>query len=88
MSIRGEEWKKFSEKVLNHIETYTVPQYGDKGEDLATDYSVEDLLKQANKYLARYGKNQRQGQEMLDFMKTAHYIQMAATTFEAKENML
>ena len=31
MSIRGEEWSQFADEVLQHIEVYTVTQYGDKG---------------------------------------------------------
>lgn len=81
MSQRGEDWREFSCEVNEHIEEYTVPQYGDKGEDQASDYTVEDHIKQAQKYLARFGRNSRPGQEMLDFRKAAHYIQMAATTF-------
>ncbi len=35
MSIRGEEWSQFADEVLQHIEVYTVTQYGDKGPDPA-----------------------------------------------------
>lgn len=77
MSKRGMDWLHFSDGVLNHIENYTVAQYGDKGEDLASTYSAEECVKQANKYLARFGKNKRPGQEQLDLKKAAHYIQMA-----------
>lgn len=82
MSKRGDDWKAFAEQVLDHIENYTVPQYGDKGEDQASEWSVEMLIEQTKKYANRYGKNQRAGQEMLDFMKGAHYLQMAMTKFE------
>lgn len=78
MSQRGEDWKAFSQRVLDHIETYTVPQYGDKGEDQASEYGSAEHVLQAKRYLARYGKNSRPGQEILDLMKTAHYCQMAA----------
>jgi len=77
-SLRGRDWLEFSGRVLDHIEKYTVPQYGDKGDDQATDYESRDHVKQAKKYLDRYGKNSRPGQEILDLMKTAHYCQMAA----------
>ena len=78
MSKRGEDWKDFATEVYDHIETYTVPQYGDKGEDQATEYNSRDHVNQAKKYLARYGTNSRPGQEVLDLIKTAHYCQMAA----------
>jgi hypothetical protein len=78
MSKRGEDWKEFSEKVLSHIENYTVPQYGDRGGDQATEFTSHDHIVQAKKYINRYGKNSRPGQEILDLVKTAHYCQMAA----------
>lgn len=77
MSIRSDEWLAFAQQVHEHIETYTVPQYGDKGEDLAGDYSREQCLQQVKKYLARQGKNQREGQDQLDLLKAAHYLQLA-----------
>ena len=86
MSKRGADWLAFSEKVLAHINNYTVPQYGDKGEDQASDWSIEMLIEQTKKYANRYGKNQRKGQEELDFMKGAHYLQMAMTKFKEAQN--
>ena len=78
MSIRGNNWALFAVAVEAHVEDYTVPQYGDKGEDQVTGYTVEDCLKQAQKYINRYGRNVRPGQQDLDFIKAAHYIQLAA----------
>lgn len=87
LSKRGKDWLIFASKVLEHIELYTVSQYGDKGSDLASEYTIEEMLKQAEKYIKRYGRNQREGQQELDFMKAAHYIQMGATKYdEEKEN--
>ena len=77
MSKRGEAFKVFSEKVVNHLENYTGPQYGDIGEDAITDYSVEDCVTQVAKYCKRYGTNAREGQQLLDFVKMAHYAQCA-----------
>ena len=78
MSVRGNDWECFSELVHVHIEAYTVPQYGDKGTDQVTGYTVGECLKQAQKYISRYGRNARPGQQELDFLKAAHYIQLAA----------
>lgn len=86
ISQRGRDWGNFQTKVLKHIEEYTTKQYGDKGEDQATSWSVEMLLEQAKKYLNRYGKNQRPGQEELDLIKACHYIQMAYTKLEEQSN--
>ncbi|HLP80935.1 MAG TPA: hypothetical protein VK141_02940 [Nitrosomonas sp.] len=78
-SNRGQDWVVFSNIALNHIENYTIKQYGDKGVDLATEMSADDCIRQVKKYLARRGKNQREGQDQLDLIKAAHYIQMAFT---------
>lgn len=82
MSERGQDWRKFSDEVLTHIERYTVPQYGDKGADQASDYNASMHVVQAKKYLSRFGSNTRPGQELLDLKKAAHYIQMAAMELE------
>lgn len=74
---RSMDWEKFSTLVENHIATYALEQYGDKGDDPITGYSAEDCIKQAEKYLKRFGKGQRPGQETLDMLKAAHYIQLA-----------
>jgi hypothetical protein len=78
ISKRGMDWLHFSRQVLNHIESYTVPQYGDKGADQASDWTPEMLLEQVRKYINRHGRNARDGQQGLDFLKAAHYVQMAA----------
>jgi hypothetical protein len=76
-SKRGKEWEEFSQAVLNHIEKYTVPQYGDMGEDLCSEWSTEQIVKTIEKYLTRFGKNSRPGQDSLDLLKIAHYACMA-----------
>jgi hypothetical protein len=76
-SKRGKDWVLFAEMVLSHIDKYTVPQYGDEGDDIATDYKPEDALRSAAKYVARYGKNSREGEQLRDFLKIAHYAQIA-----------
>ena len=77
MSLRGDDWLEFSRHVKKHIEAYTVPQYGDKGMDICTNYTAEECLTQAKKYIERFGRNSREGQQELDFLKMAHFIQMA-----------
>lgn len=77
LSKRGKEWKGFSDKVAAHIEEYTVPQYGDIGEDRMTDDSAEDCIREIKKYILRFGRNVRPGQEMTDLIKMAHYACIA-----------
>lgn len=75
-SKRGTDWLNFSLLVLDHIENYTVPQYGDKGIDQVTEFYISDFKTQIQKYLNRFGKNARPGQDQLDLLKIAHYTQM------------
>ena len=85
MTKRGQEWIDFSMAVLRHVDEYCCPQYGDKGDDQLTGYSSEDCFKQVEKYLNRRGKNQREGQDSLDIIKSAHYLQAAWTKMNEKK---
>lgn len=81
LSIRAIEFAKFTSKVIEHIEKYTVPQYGDKGQDQITEWTVEECLKAVSKRIARFGRQSREGQQELDFLKMAHEVQIAATKY-------
>ena len=82
LSQRGEDWIKFGSKVLEHIEVYTVPQYGDAPDDQVEDWSPETCVLAIKKYCARFGSNSRQGQEKLDLIKMAHFAQLAYDKME------
>lgn len=82
-SKRGQDWLEFSQDVFNHIENYTVPQYGDKGNDQATDWIIEHLLEEVKKYINRYDKVIPERQ-VRDFLKMAHYVQIAATKYDER----
>lgn len=73
---RLKEWQEFSAIVEKHIVDYTVPQYGDKPNDLVSTWSKQQILQQIEKYLRRHGKNQRENQDSLDLIKMAHYTAM------------
>jgi hypothetical protein len=74
MSNRLEMWREFSEHMEEHIETYTVPQYGDYPEDQMTSFSTHDIVQNMKRYLNRSDSNQRGYKEgLLDCMKLAHY---------------
>jgi len=85
LSKRGHAWVQFSDMVLRHIEDYTVPQYGDEGDDLADDYSEEDALRNVTKYLKRFGRNARPDEQARDFVKMAHYVQIAWYIWRRKD---
>ena len=85
MSIRGIQWQRFAERVSEHIEEYTVPQYGDYPDDNVSEWSAQDCVKQIEKYARRFGSNKRPGQERLDLLKIAHYAQIAAHKLEGSK---
>ena len=77
ISQRCIDWSRFAFNVANHIEEYTVPQYGDKPNDNVESWTADDCVKQVLKYINRRGKSRRPGEEKLDLIKCAHYIQLA-----------
>jgi len=81
-SKRGDEWTEFSFRVLKHVEEYTVPQYGDKGEDNVSEWSADSCFEQIERYLKRRKTNQRSGQKRLDILKMAHYLCLADAKLE------
>lgn len=81
---RTKDWNEFAAKVADHIENYTVPQYGDAPNDNVEAWSAQDCIAQVQKYAARFGNNQRTGQEELDLMKIAHYAQLALGKLKQK----
>ena len=82
ISARALEWLSFSDSVMEHVEKYTVPQYGDKGKDNVSEWSAEECFKQVEKYLKRRKTNQRLGQNRLDILKAAHYLCLAEAKLE------
>lgn len=78
LSNRGMAWLEFSNDVLDHIENYTVPQYGDSPDDQVSAWTAGDCIKQVWKYTMRFNKNQRgQDDQMRDMLKIAHYASIA-----------
>lgn len=77
LSNRGQEWHDFARTVGHHIETYTVPQYGDAPGDQIENWTAEQCAKQIAKYAARFGRNARDEQDLLDMIKIAHYACLA-----------
>lgn len=67
--------------VVHHINTYTVPQYGDAGNDQVGRWTAEDCFKQAQKYINRIGTSRRNEGD-LDMLKLVHYLQLAFEKLE------
>ena len=77
ISSRAVQFSRFSGRVVEHIENYTVPQYGDAPDDNVESWTAEDCVRQIEKYAKRFGKNSRPGQDALDLIKVAHYACLA-----------
>lgn len=78
LSNRGKEWLDFASDVGHHIETYTVPQYGDAPDDQMTTASLDDIKHNIMRYMNRLGSNARGEKEsMIDMVKVAHYACIA-----------
>lgn len=83
LSNRANEWLKFSDIIVSHIESYTVPQYGDTPGDQAEGWTAEDCFKSIERYLNRRNSQSRLGQDLLDIKKMAHYLCLAYFKKEA-----
>jgi hypothetical protein len=82
ISNRGKDWMDFASKVLNHIEDYTVPQYGDSPDDYVESWTPAECVLALGKYQQRFGKNARAGEATLDLLKMAHFAQLAYDKIE------
>lgn len=79
-TIEYEESKK-AQLTLDFIETVLLPhikysnkQYGDSDVDIVSTWSAKDCLTNIERYIRRFGKNQRSGQEKLDIVKCVDYL--------------
>ena len=78
MSNRYKMWEDFAKVVGDHVEVYTVPQYGDFPEDQLTTWTLDDLATTLKRYSNRMGKNARGIEEdKRDMLKIAHYASCA-----------
>jgi hypothetical protein len=81
-TIRGDNWLKISQRVLDHIENYTIPQYGDAPDDAIEEWSIEECFKQPERYLARRNTSMRPKEKALDILKSIHYLSLALEKIE------
>ena len=77
MSKRADRAKKIWELVLEHIEEYTVPQYGDWPYDRLEEMSINDCFRDIMKYMARRDTPEvkgREGRRKQDILKMIHLL--------------
>ena len=78
MSVRAQDWMVFAKEVADHIECYTVPQYGDFPSDQLTKFNLLDIKAQLTRYVNRIGSGVRGAEEAeRDMLKLAHYACVA-----------
>jgi len=78
MSNRSDEFMVFASEVMEHIDVYTVRQFGDKPNDQVEAWTPEDCMKAIRKYYKRFGTGQRgQIEQERDMLKIAHYAALA-----------
>jgi len=83
---RGEEWRDFACEVMEHIESYTVPQYGDYPNDQLVTWEPNACIESIKRYCNRFNSNARGKEEVLrDMLKVAHYA--CITYFKVKEEL-
>ena len=56
---RLKEWDEFTKMVRDHIENYTIPQYGNAPDDQVGAWTANDCMRAVERYTARYGRNAR-----------------------------
>jgi len=84
-TTRGKQWLEFAAKVAEHIDNYTVPQYGDSPDDLIQTIPWQTCVGSMQRYCARAGRNARPGQDKRDMMKLAHYAQIVHDKFNDED---
>lgn len=86
LSKKSNEWLNFAYTVINHVENYSVPQYGP---DITLNSDVEnpkDCMKYISKYIQRYGSERRgRIEELRDLLKIAHFAQIAFHMMQVTE---
>ena len=86
-SKRTKQWKIFSNRVVRHIEDYTVPQYGDYPDDQVSSFTEEEIISQFKRYVNRLGSNARGPVEAeRDLFKIAHYAALLHFKREQDKN--
>jgi len=84
-SERANRWRRFSKTVINHIEKYTVPQYGDWPNDQLCEFEIKDIIREMKRYINRAETSCRGYDEQLrDCLKLAHYA--CELWYSKKEN--
>lgn len=74
LSQKSLQFLMFVPHVLDHLEHYVVPQYGDLPDKMIDDFDINDIRAQLVRYSGRSGKSARgKAEDHRDMCKLAHY---------------
>jgi hypothetical protein len=77
-SNRLKEWREFSKIMEDHVENYTVAQYGDYPTDELSSWNSQKCIDCIARYTQRHGRNIRgKESDLQDKKKIAHYACVA-----------
>lgn len=77
MTVHNDVVQKLNTEIVEHIDNYVAPRYGEYEWSELDKYTVEDCVKHAQRYLTRFGKSSRPGEEKRDIVKAIHYLAAA-----------
>ncbi len=87
MSKRHVQFIEFSEIVKDHINNYTIPQYGDAPTDEVEQWTADQCVTAIQKYTKRFISSRRGRLETLrDMVKIAHFAQLAFDKMKPSED--
>jgi len=73
-SAKVRQWVKFNAEVMDHIEDYVIPQYGDYPDPAVEGWTQKDIKSFLEKYVQRIDAGARGRVEAeRDCLKIAHY---------------
>ena len=87
MTTKIDEWAIFSAAVMDHIDEYVVPQYGDYPDEMIEEFNLRDIQKQLGRYVKRIEFSSRGIEDsIVDSLKIAHYACYLHTKLKEIEN--
>ena len=72
---RGAQFLAFAKEVKDHVDNYSVDQYGDMPDDMVETWTSTHVIQQMEKYLTRMKRDNGRGDDdnILSCKKIAHY---------------
>ncbi len=72
-SKKAQQFAEFADRVVEHIDNYVVPQYGDHPDEMLETLALKDVQYQLQRYAKRIVDSSRPNELVRDYIKIAHY---------------